>query len=119
MAQALERDEADISKYFTEIDRDVLKEAKDKVDKRFAEIARAATPKGQPKGASKGFSDSAASSAPGGKAGKGDKGGKKVKDGRHVHSPDRRPKGTAGNPGRSRSPRSGGQSGNWNKDWSW
>ena len=125
MAKALERDETNLTPLFTVIDRDVLKDAKDKLDKRYNEVARATAPKGQAKGFAKGFAESSGAVAGGGKGGKSDKNGKggkdkPVPDRRHVRSPDKRPKGTAGNQGRSRSPRSGGQqSGNWDKNWSW
>jgi hypothetical protein len=115
MARALERDEVDLTPYFTKIDRDVLKDAKDKVEKHFAEIARASAPKGQakgqPKGPQKGFDDNAASSS-----NKGGKGGKKNRDGadasdRRVKSPTKRPRGSAdsGQQTRSRSPRAASQ----------
>ena len=126
MAKALERDEPDLTQYLTKIDTDLLRTAKDKVDKRFAELARAAAaPKGQPKGQSKGTpkgygdsgnhgSSSAASGSKGGKNGKGDN--------RRVRSPPARPKGSAGSgqQHRSRSPRAGWhQSGHWDKQsWS-
>ena len=51
MAKALERDEPDLTQYLTKIDTDLLRTAKDKVDKRYADLARAASaPNGQPKG---------------------------------------------------------------------
>ena len=124
MAKALERDETNLTSLFTTIDRDVLKDAKDKVDKRFAELAAA---KGQAKGSSKGFAEPAAAAAAGSKGGKGGKSGKDgkgskdkpVADRRHVRSPQRRPKDDASNDHqtRSRSPRASEwhQSGSWEK----
>ncbi|CAK0819878.1 unnamed protein product, partial [Prorocentrum cordatum] len=41
MAKALERGETDLRRYLTRIDVDLLRTAKDKLDKRFAELARA------------------------------------------------------------------------------
>ncbi|CAK0887175.1 unnamed protein product [Prorocentrum cordatum] len=126
MAKAPERDETDLSRYLTRIDVDLLRTAKDKVDKRFAELARASgaskgQSKGQPKGASKSYGDggshassSASSCGKGGKSAKGDN--------RRVRSPRARHKGSAGGgqQHRSRSPRGGWQqSGQWDKQsWS-
>ncbi|CAK0884291.1 unnamed protein product [Prorocentrum cordatum] len=102
MAKALERDETDLSRYLTRIDVDLLRTAKDKVDKRFAELARASgapkgQSKGQPKGASKSYGDggghAASSASSGGKGGKSAKG-----DNRRVRSPPARHKGSAGQP---------------------
>ena len=128
MARALEEDVVNLTPLFAKIDRETLADAKDKVNKSFTEAARA-TPQGQPKGQSKGsakaFPDTGAASGANDKDSKGGKGGKKGHDGttaevRRVRSPNRRPKGTAGNDyqARSRSPRSGGQQwGNWGSKW--
>ncbi|CAK0911428.1 unnamed protein product [Prorocentrum cordatum] len=109
MARALEEDVVDLASYFAKIDRENLADAKDKVNRSFAEAGRAVTAKGQqskgqPKGCAKGAAD------------KGGKGSKKSSDGteadnRPVRSPAKRPKGTAGTDyqHRSRSPRSGNQ----------
>ncbi|CAK0843843.1 unnamed protein product [Prorocentrum cordatum] len=126
MAKALERGETDLSRYLTRIDVDLLRTAKDKVDKRFAELARASgapkgQSKGQPKGASKSYGDggshASSSASSGGKGGKSAKG-----DDRRVRSPPARHKGSAGGgqQRRSRSPRAGWQqSGQWDKQsWS-
>ncbi|CAK0822452.1 unnamed protein product [Prorocentrum cordatum] len=116
---ALERDEKDLTLFFTEIDRSILKDARDKVERRFAETARAGgAQKGSHKGYSKGGPDvrgagpSTASS--GGKGAKNDKGG----DDRRPRSPERRPKGSAskGHP-RSRSPRATAHGSSWEKRW--
>ncbi|CAK0805789.1 unnamed protein product [Prorocentrum cordatum] len=115
MAKALERNETDLSRYLTRIDVDLLRTAKDKVDKRFAELARASgapkgQSKGQPKGASKSYGDggshASSSASSGGKGGKSAKG-----DDRRVRSPPARHKGSAdgGQQHRSRSPRAGWQ----------
>ena len=126
MAKALERDETDLSRYLTRIDVDLLRTAKDKVDKRFAELARASgapkgQSKGQPKGASKSYGDGGSHATSG--ASSGGKGGKSAKgDDRRVRSPPARHKGSAGGgqQHRSRSPRAGWQqSGQWDKQsWS-
>ncbi|CAK0899346.1 unnamed protein product [Prorocentrum cordatum] len=113
-------------RYLTRIDVDLLRTAKDKVDKRFAELARASgapkgQSKGQPKGASKSYGDggshASSSASSGGKGGKSAKG-----DSRRVRSPPARHKGSAGGgqQHRSRSPRAGWQqSGQWDKQsWS-
>ena len=119
MAQALERDEKDLTTYFTEIDRNILKDAKDKVDKRYSDMARAAVPKGAPKGHQKGYDDSR--SAGSGNANSGGKGGKTENSSgdRRPRSPEKRPKGTAGKgqQARSRSPHAAAQSGSWEKRW--
>ncbi|CAK0877036.1 unnamed protein product [Prorocentrum cordatum] len=126
MAEALERDETDLSRYLTRIDVDLLRTAKDKLEKRFAELARASgapkgQSKGQPKGASRSYGDggshASSSASSGGKGGKSAEG-----DGRRVRSPPARRKGSAGGgqQHRSRSPRAGWQqSGQWDtQSWS-
>ncbi|CAK0901962.1 unnamed protein product, partial [Prorocentrum cordatum] len=114
VAQALERDEKDLTLFFTEIDRSILKDARHKVERRFAETARAGgAQKGSHKGYPKGGPDVRGASS-GGKGAKNDKGG----DDRRPRSPERRPKGSAskGHP-RSRSPRATAHSSSWEKRW--
>ena len=104
-----------------------LADAKEKMNKSFTEASRAMTakgpPKGHPKGSAKGSSENGAASGPSNKGGKGNKKGHDATgaDGRRVRSPEKRPKGTAGNDyyqHRSRSPRSGTkQYSSWENKW--
>ncbi|CAK0874454.1 unnamed protein product [Prorocentrum cordatum] len=101
MAQALERDEKDLTLFFTEIDRSILKGASASPrPPGLAERRRVRT------------KDFRASS--GGKGAKNDKGG----DDRRPRSPERRPKGSTskGHP-RSRSPRATAHGSSWEKRW--
>ncbi|CAK0857173.1 unnamed protein product [Prorocentrum cordatum] len=104
-------------KAMAQIDRSILKDARDKVERRFADTARAdGTQKGSHKGYLKdgpdvrGAGPSSASS--GGKGAKNDKGG----DDRRPRSPERRPKGSAskGHPP-SRSPRATAHGSSWER----
>ena len=84
MAKALERGEKSLTQYFVHVDREVLRDAKDRVKDKYSDMGK--TIVRQPaKGAAKG-------SQPSGSSGSGGKGGKATKDqGRGKGSAGKRP----------------------------